>query len=46
MKPKRWDVVRDGQFVAGPMQVKTWEMTRSEWLARAVHGTGRAGIRG
>jgi len=31
--------VRDGQFVAGPMRVETWEMTRSEWLG-SVGGRG------
>lgn len=25
---------RDGHFVAGPMELEVWEITRSEWLAR------------
>jgi len=30
--------VRDGDFVAGPMRVEIWEMTRSEWLGRVNPG--------
>ncbi|UVM01772.1 GNAT family N-acetyltransferase [Pseudomonas atacamensis] len=28
---------RDGQFVAGPMPVEVWEITRSEWLAEETN---------